>query len=287
MINDLDEVLRQLLIDELPVKNGEIEIKFELPNREWSAKLNRPTLNLFLYDLRENHQLRQPEWEIERKNNGKMSKQRTPVRMDLHYLITAWAKEVEDEHHILTRTLLALFRHPTMPEHMLPEILQGQPWPIPVRVAQHDDFRNPADVWSALDNDLRPAIALTLTLALTPYAALEGPLVRTRQLRYMQAEDLPSPTARDEAKLEDALWLVGGEIVSDKPLEEPKLTLLERGFGVSIDQERRFRIGGLESGKYTLLLEASGMEPVKQVITVPSESYDIQLKAKAKSKGGD
>ena len=58
MIADLDETLQQLLKNELPIKNGEIDIKFEQPKREWSARLSKPTVNFFLYDLRENVKLR-------------------------------------------------------------------------------------------------------------------------------------------------------------------------------------------------------------------------------------
>lgn len=35
MIKELDEVLRQFLIKELPIKNGEVEISFDQPKREW------------------------------------------------------------------------------------------------------------------------------------------------------------------------------------------------------------------------------------------------------------
>jgi len=64
MIDELDEVLRKFLIREIPIKNTDVDIKFDMPKREWSARLNRPTLNLFLYDIRENTKLRQaqPMW---------------------------------------------------------------------------------------------------------------------------------------------------------------------------------------------------------------------------------
>src|SRR5262245_3184174 len=125
MIDDLDEALRQLLIRELPVKNGEIDITFDQPKREWSARLSRPTLNLFLYDLAENKKLRQtqPLWDIEHDNNGVARQRRKPVRMDLRYMITTWAAEPEDEHRLLTRILMALFRHPHLPAEVLPESL--------------------------------------------------------------------------------------------------------------------------------------------------------------------
>jgi hypothetical protein len=276
MINDLDEVLRTLLIEELPIKNGEVDISFDLPNREWSARLNRPTLNLFLYDLRENTTLRQPEWQIKRDGDGTAKKRRSPVRMDLHYIITAWAKEALDEHHLLTRTLMVLFRHPILPKHLLPEILQAQPVDIPVQVAQTDILRNIADIWSALENDLRPAIACSITLALNPYQTFEGPLVHTRELRWLQADKLPTPYPEEDTYLADEIWMVGGVVQSAEPLADAHVTLQERGLRVPVKEEGLFIIGNLEPGTYTLLLEAEGRKTSQHPIEVPSEDYVIQ-----------
>ncbi|MCB0005881.1 MAG: DUF4255 domain-containing protein, partial [Anaerolineales bacterium] len=63
MITDLDETIRNILRAELPIKNGEIDVKFDQPKREWSARLNKPTINLYLYDVRENNVLRTHQWE--------------------------------------------------------------------------------------------------------------------------------------------------------------------------------------------------------------------------------
>ena len=71
MITDLDETIRQIMRAELPIKNGEIDVKFEQPKREWSARLSKPTVNFYLYDVRENHVLRQHHWEQIRSKNGK------------------------------------------------------------------------------------------------------------------------------------------------------------------------------------------------------------------------
>src|SRR5512137_1156548 len=108
MIDDLDEVLRQLLIRELPIKNGEVDVQFDQPKREWSAKVSRPTINLFLHDVRENAKLRQtqPMWDLTQNPDGTVTQRRKPVRVDLHYIITAWATEPEDEHRLLGRTLM-------------------------------------------------------------------------------------------------------------------------------------------------------------------------------------
>ena len=99
MFHDLDEVLRQLLIREIPIKNGEVDIKFDQTSREWSARLSRPTLSLFLHNIRENVKLRaSQQWTVERNPDGTATQRRTPARVALHYMITAWANEPDDEH---------------------------------------------------------------------------------------------------------------------------------------------------------------------------------------------
>src|SRR6202020_2042498 len=53
-IADLDEALRTLLKRELDKHGFEgVEIAFDAPSKEWSGKLTGPSVNLFLYDMRE------------------------------------------------------------------------------------------------------------------------------------------------------------------------------------------------------------------------------------------
>jgi len=279
MIDELDEVLRKFLIREIPIKNGDVDIKFDMPKREWSARLNRPTLNLFLYDMRENVKLRQaqPMWEIERDKDQAIQR-RKPVRLDLHYMITAWASEPEDEHRLLSRTLMAFFRHAHLPEDLLPESFQGQPVPIPVMAAQQSELQNPADVWSALDNELRPAIVCVLTLALNPYHPLTTSLVRTRELR-IGPSPVPLWQQLERGTAPDLFWTIGGTLRSDKPLDVAgvQLTLVEQGQTVAVQPDGRFTIGNLKAGDYTLEVAVGGGQPRHYKITVPSPDYDLEV----------
>ena len=137
MFDEIDEALRRLLIEEIPIRNNEIEIAFDQPRREWSARLNRPTLNIFLHDVRENAQLRQSYTQRQQPHPDRRQTalQRPEARVDLHYMITAWASEPDDEHRLLARTLLAFLRHREMPESFLPASLRKQPRPVAVSVA--------------------------------------------------------------------------------------------------------------------------------------------------------
>jgi hypothetical protein len=278
MFHQLDEVLKQLLIREMPIQNGEVDITFEQPTREWAARLSRPTLNLFLHDIRENLKLRQSQqWRVLKNPDGTVTERRTPARMDLHYMITAWANEPDDEHNLLARALMALFRQPNLPADLLPPSLQGQQWPIPLQVAQESELRNPADVWNALDNEMRPAVALCITLAIDPYAAITTPLVRTRELRMGQTADAAGAQELVEGVEPDVYWSIGGTIHTDRALDTVQLTLVERDLAVPIDDDGQFVISRLRAGQYTLEVACDGQILQRRQLTVPSPDYDLEV----------
>lgn len=60
MIRDLDDTLQELLETRAP-PGSELEgaeISFELPDADWRTGLDTLTVNCYLYDLRENEELR-------------------------------------------------------------------------------------------------------------------------------------------------------------------------------------------------------------------------------------
>lgn len=283
MIADLDETLSQLLKDELPIKNGEIEISFEQPKRENSARWMKPTINLFLYDLRENNILRQPQWErLPGGNGGQAQQKRTPLRVDCYYMLTTWAADPQDEHRLLTRTLMALSRYPTLPDELLLGSLRNPPYDIQARLANHDKLTNPAEVWSALDNELRPSVSYILTLALDPWQVMTGPAVRTRTLRTGQtAQPGRKPELQPETRNE-LVWIGGHARHKNKP-DEPLsgLEIAVKGTGnlARSDQNGRFSLGGLAPGDYTLVAWLPQGKPVEFEISVPAPQghYDIEM----------
>jgi hypothetical protein len=172
---------------------------------------------------------------------------------------------------------MALFRTPELPEDLLPESLQDQPAPIAIMAAQPDTLQTPADIWSALDNELRPAVPCVVTMALNPYRPITGPLVRTRELRIGPAL-APAWQQQLFAQVKpDTFWTIGGTIRCDQPLENLRLTLVERGVEVPLQPEGRFTIGNLEVGDYTLEVSAKGRKTRRHKITVPAPDYDLEL----------
>ncbi|RME74494.1 MAG: DUF4255 domain-containing protein [Chloroflexi bacterium] len=279
MIDVIDEALRQLLIRELPIKNNEIDIAFDQPKREWSARLSRPTLNLFLFDLHENKQLRQtrPMWEIHRQDDSTVVKQPKPLRINLKYLITAWAAEPEDEHRLLSRCLFVLARHPYLPEDILPESLKAQPAPVRLMVGQEEELPGSGDFWSAVDNEWRPGIPCVVTVAITPYQPVVEPMVQTGEIRIGETAD-GRQQKLVEGRQSSRFWSVGGVVHTHHPLETVRLRLVERGMEIPLQPDGRFVLTHLKAGQYTLEFSVTGQPVQRHVISVPAPDYRFELK---------
>ena len=275
MIADLDETIRKLLIEEMPVKNGEIEIQFDQPTREWSAKLSRPTVNLFLFDLRENNQLREHRWQRVRDENGTVTQKRTPMRIDCHYMLTCWGNDPADEHRLMTRTMLALFRFPVLPEDRLVGQVQNPPYEIQAALARHDRLTNPAEVWSSLDNELRPSVSYIVTLALDPWSEVTGPMVKSFELNTGQARNLPRFATLDPEDTRNQLSFIGGTVRSGKggdPQAGIQVAIKGTGFLATTGPDGRYRLHGFPPGDHTLIAWPEQGKPKEKKIRVPLES---------------
>jgi hypothetical protein len=185
VIHDLDDTLKELLVQKVPIDPAAIDIKFEMPSKEWATGIARPTINLFLYDLRENHELRSNQRYLVR-SGGVASESRAPVRIDLTYLITAWTADVSDEHQLLGRLLTTLLRYPLLPDEVLKGAMTIQPLPLQAWIAQPERTPNAWDFWSSLDGRLKAAISYVVTASLEPHPAETLDLVTEKVLRLQQ-----------------------------------------------------------------------------------------------------
>jgi len=169
MINEVDEALRSLVKADV-VAGAEIEVVFDAPTREWAARRNKPTIDLYLYDIREDMRLRQTGY-VERRNDRGMVEERydMPRYYKLAYLITAWTQRPEDEHRLLTAILSCFILHESMPaEHMTP-LLTELGFPVSMQIAYPPpENRQVSDVWSSLGGDLKASVDLVVHMAIQP-----------------------------------------------------------------------------------------------------------------------
>jgi Pvc16 N-terminal domain len=267
MFADLDETIRELLIRCVPLELAEVDVSFEAPDREWSGRLSRPTVNCFLYDVRENLELRQTDWEVQRRSNGTATIRRLPTRIDATYQVTVWARAPEDEHRLLWRVMAALFRNQSIPESLLQGELREQPFPLKAQVAQpHQSRANPAELWQALDNRVRPVLTYTVTLALDPDQVYTSPLVFTSvtRLRQKGAEQPDSQHYRIRGRVRR----------DDRGIPGATVCLKETGAEVESSQDGGFAFRARE-GALTLLVTLPDGQTASRAIQVPSPEYDV------------
>jgi hypothetical protein len=192
MFQDLDDTLKELLKQKVPIDETQIDIKFELPNQDWESKLQKPaTINLFLYDIRENLELRSNERHLTR-NGATGTETLAPVRMDLSYMITVWtkAKEIAVEHSYLGSILKTLLRYPTLPT----EVLQGemanlQPFVLRAWVAQPEKTPSIWDFWSSVDGQLKAGLSYIVTVPVQPFTPVEVPLVTEKVINLKHEKE--------------------------------------------------------------------------------------------------
>jgi hypothetical protein len=190
MIKDLDETIAALLRRDLPpALVGQVQISFATPDDQFPPQsVTLPAIDLFLYDVRENLELRSNEVYLERRSDGMATLTRAPVRMDFSYLVTAWPSEsvpdpAEDEHHLLGEVMRVLLRYRTIPEDMLQGVLVGQQPPLPVSSMQPGRLQSLGEFWQALGGKPKAALNYQVTLSVDVTAPQEVPLVTDKVIQ--------------------------------------------------------------------------------------------------------
>ena len=164
MIQDVDESLRALVKRDA-LNGSKADVAFDAPTKEWSSRRNTPTVDLYLYDIREDLEQREAMWQDIRgdaRDPRLITERRPPPRrFKLSYLVTAWTQRPEDEHRLLSALLGCFLRHPTMPADALSGTLVETRQPITLNIAlPPPQDRSISDVWSALGGELKPSLDL-------------------------------------------------------------------------------------------------------------------------------
>ena len=175
MIADLDKSLKTLLEREIPYL-GPDSIRFEAPDDQFEAPLPLG-VDLFLYDVRENMELRSNEWQIERNAQGEVIQSPPPIRVDCSYLITAWAGDMENEHQVLSDVMAVLLHYPTLPADLMQGALARQTPPLPVVTLQSGRLQSMGEFWQALGGKPKAALHYTVTFSLDVFTELRAPAV--------------------------------------------------------------------------------------------------------------
>jgi Pvc16 N-terminal domain len=150
----IDTSLEAFFRATVPLSAQDVDVSFEPPDRDWSAKLTRPTVNLFLRDIRHSAaRSRSGVEEIERE--GRLVRRMALPRVELRYLVTAWTSDHGDERALLSGLMRALLAHGEIPAPFVADGLRHQPSPR-ILMARSTDDR--ADMSASVDSQLKPGI---------------------------------------------------------------------------------------------------------------------------------
>jgi hypothetical protein len=281
MLADLDETLRALLKRELERHGFDgVEIAFDAPAREWSGQLSAPTVNLFLYDLRESQDARPVEWQHIRGQNGTARDVRPPMIMECSYAVTAWTQAVEDEHRLLSQVLAVLFAFPQLPD----DILQGR---LAQMTATHTisgkvgaaKSDGKADFWSAVGGQYKASLDYVAQLACESGTIHErGPEVRTQSMLTREKDGPPGAIVE--------MHRFGGTIADGEgaPVANAWITIPALGLWTASKADGRFIFDRVRPGEHELVARTISGDEIKETVKVPGSRTDLVVGEKAKAK---
>ena len=267
-IADLDEGLRALLKRELDKHGFEgVEIAFDAPSKEWSGKLTGPSVDLFLYDMREALD-RASATPSERRTNGVAIISDPPLQLELTYAVTAWTKAVEDEHRLLSQVLAILYSYTDIPADVL-----GQNGTRTLTRAETSVGRpreEKADFWTSVGGQYKASIDYVVQIVVESGATfVRGPEVRTTTIRTLQSDN-PRSTLEE-------LHRIGGTVADEDglPLQGAWVALPDTGRWAATDGDGRFTFARVMPGSHQVVTRTADGREGSGSVTVPGGRCDL------------
>lgn len=270
MIDDLSRTLKAILSHSAPVPLRHVAFTFDRPDDSFDPQ--QTTLDLFLYDLREDVDLRSNELTID-KLNGQSVTHKAPMRLACSYLATAWpvggADLAMQEQQLLAQTLQTFGRFPTIPAGFLQGVLRNQEPALPMVALHPDALKNLSEFWTSLGSKLRPSLTVTATISVPLFDDVADYLVTT-----MNTGIAPLPSAAP-----DALIQIGGQVRDGQGNSVPGalVDLLDAGLRTQTGDDGRFVLSGVPAGAHTLRVVAVGFQPETRNVVVPGRLEDCQF----------
>ena len=280
-IADLDEALRSLLRRELKRHGFEgVEVAFDAPSKEWSGKLTSPTVDLFLYDLREANTRAQSSAD-ERRGNGNAIRTPPPLELELTYAVTAWTKAVEDEHRLLSQVLAILFSYRRLPQELLDGALDGGTVLARAETSVGRPREEKADFWTSVGGQYKASIDFVVHTQIASGAAfVRGPEVRTQTIRT-RLSDGPASTMTEFHRVAGTVSDADGQPVADAWVAIP-----ETGLWTATGRDGRFRFDRIQPGTHQVVARTAAGEEGRAALDVPGGTVDLEIGAATpKSRG--
>lgn len=158
MLELVDESLEAFFRAAVPLSATDVDVSFDAPDRDWSAKLSRPTLNVFLWDIRRSATRSRSGSRVVDTTDGVVHRMAAPV-LELRYVVTAWTSDQGDERALLAGVLRAILANGGVPREYLPAVYDRfEPPTLTIARAGEDHI----EVMRVLQGQLKPGINMML-----------------------------------------------------------------------------------------------------------------------------
>jgi hypothetical protein len=276
MIADLDAGLRDLLIAQLR-RHGfdDIDVAFDTPSAEWAGQLTRPTVNLFLCDIRKSTRP-SPSAPEGGRAGGRANERAPAMRVDCIFAVTAWSKAIADEHRLLSQVLGVLYAFQKLDGHLGGRLNDGsQRLSILANVGEQRPEQR-ADFWRSVGGIYKPALDYVVTLSVESGLVVErGPDVRTTTIRAGLA-DRPRGAMQELSHIGGIVRDEDGEPVADAWIAVPDLARM----ALSSD-DGHFRLPRVPPGTYEVRVRDRDGRETSAELVVPGTPLDVTLPAAA------
>jgi Pvc16 N-terminal domain/Carboxypeptidase regulatory-like domain len=231
------------------------QIEFSHPaNRREEA--TGPTLNLYVYDIRESKQVQHSGRKANRPKTGIVrsgSVTWSATWFDISLLLTAWDRTALGEHHLLMEALTLLLRHRSLREEfLLPELRDYGNLSMTVAL---DPAIEIGSLWSAMSIPLRPAIYLTVTIPFEPETT-PTPIVWERIVSLRDRSHTDGNGVAISRRV-----AIGGIVknsIANLPLANAEISIIGAEKSATSNAEGLFFFEDLAQGNYVLRLNCPG-----------------------------
>jgi hypothetical protein len=271
VLGDLDAAVRALFERELGTGAA---VSFDAPTAAWAKGLTTPALNLYLYDVKESRAERRVEWD-QAHVNGRTVERPPPVRIDVSYIISAWAQTAEEEHGLLSAALAVAYAHPALPDDVRTGALaqdEAYDHELTVRVAQPPGEGHGTAFWSSLGAGHKASVDFGVGVWCRPGRAMEqAPLVRTQTVR-LGVRDRPAAGIEERHRLTGTVRTKAGE-----PAAGAWIVMRETGGFAVADADGRFTLASVRAGSHRLQARGADGGEAEAAADVPGAPIELHL----------
>lgn len=240
MLEFVDASVEALLRAAVPLSAVDVDVAFDAPTRDWSAKLTRPTVDLYLWDIhRSREHARTGMQQVER--NGQMRTRLILPRVELRYFVTVWASEHRDERSLLGGILRAALSYHQVPDSFVAPSLRDL---APMRMSVPLTGDEGPEIGKTLDGQLKPGFELLVVTEVD--TGLDQPLGPPVTSFEVSVSDRERPGRRAEMRR------VAGEVVGAEAVGAPVRS--PRGSAV-VNEAGRFLIAAAPGDEIVVELD--------------------------------